>query len=223
MGVMKQSENIALRVTTVMMCACTLFVTGVVAHRQFFDNRANALEATPIDNWDDVISGGHRIGPLDAKVTVVEFSDFQCPFCREFATGTLGEVRRRFPKDVAVVYRHWPLSIHQWAYPAARAAECAAEQGRFIEFHDLLFAKQDSIGSKPFVGFALESGITNLDAFESCTEGTQMDPAIEEDIRLAKAVGGLGTPTVVVNGIRFLSAPDAMALDSIVRSLGGRN
>ena len=115
------------------------------------------------------------------------------------------------------MYRHWPLtSIHRFAYPAARAAECAGRQGRFEAFHDLVYAKQESLGLKTFAEFARESGVSNLRAFASCIATTTSVPAIEADISEALRVGGIGTPTILVNGYRLPEPPDSAALATII-------
>jgi protein-disulfide isomerase len=152
-------------------------------------------------DWARVSLAGHRLGPVNAPVSLVVFSDFQCPFCARFALEALPGLERRFPGKLAVIVRHWPLSNHAWAYRAARAAECATQQDKFREMHDGLFREQRSIGTKSFVAFARDAGIGDLGAFERCVSDDAPVQAIDRDIAEARAVGARGTPTLIVNGL----------------------
>src|SRR5262245_11239921 len=90
------------------------------------------------------IAGAHVRGPQDATITLVEFGDYQCPSCGYYSP-IVNEVLRRYPKDVRLEFHHFPLiQIHQFAMPAALAAEAAGEQGKFWEMHDMLYAKQET-------------------------------------------------------------------------------
>ncbi|MEP6591651.1 MAG: thioredoxin domain-containing protein [Gemmatimonadota bacterium] len=165
------------------------------------------------------MAAGHRIGVVGAQVTIVEFADFECPACRTFATRSMKAIRATYPTDVAMVFRHWPLEYHRFAYPAARAAECAGEQGRFVQYHDLLYAQQDSLGLKTFEALAGEAGVPNAQEFSKCVARRDSVPAIQRDVRAVLALRGTGTPTVVINGLHYTAVPDSASLDSIVRSL----
>jgi protein-disulfide isomerase len=154
-----------------------------------------------VDDWKRVAGGGHRMGPADAAVTIVEFSDFECPACRRFASETFPALQQRFPGQLALVYRHYPLRSHAAALPAARAAECAASQGRFEAFHDVLFAQVDSLRGLAFRWLAGQAGVADLDAFDRCAKSTARVSAIEADLAEVRRIGGQGTPTLVVNGM----------------------
>lgn len=168
-----------------------------------------------IEDWQELKSAGHRFGPEDADVTVVTFSDFECPVCRSFAVTTFPDFARRYPGRIALVYRHWPLTRHRFAYPAARASECAAAQGRFAEFHDAVYAQQDQLGLKTLREFAAEAGVPDLDTFDSCYESSEPVPSIERDIEAVRNIGGTGTPTVIVNGWLLRGGASPQVLDSI--------
>jgi protein-disulfide isomerase len=205
--------------------ACAVVVTGMALRREYAkplgssSTRLNAAPLKPVSGWGELIGHGHVIGNRDAQVKILEFGDFECPACRIFETKALAGIRARFPEQVSIVFRHWPLSYHRFAYPTARAAECAASQGRFVEFHYLVFSQQDSLGLKPYVEFARQSGVSDLVAFSHCTALTNQVPEIDEDNRVAVAIGGPGTPTVLVNGLLLPHAPDSLRLDSLVTSL----
>ncbi len=153
------------------------------------------------EQWSELTAVGHRFGPVDAKVTVVEFGDFECGACRQFAAQGLPEVLSKYPNEVAVIYRHFPLPSHRFAKPSAQAAECAADQGQFKPYHDALFAKQDSLGVKSFVSYASDAGVPDLERFEQCvTDGRLGMDVVERDLALATGLELQGTPTLVING-----------------------
>jgi protein-disulfide isomerase len=158
------------------------------------------------------------MGPANAKITIVEFSDFECPFCAKFSKNVISAIRRQYPNDVAFVFRHMPLPMHRFADPAARAAECAAVQGRFEEFHNSLFSKQDSLGLKSFGAFAQESGVGDLKAFEACTRRTDKNTVVQGDVAEATRSSVRATPTVIANGWWIHPAADSVRLDSLIRA-----
>ncbi len=205
-------------VSVAVLCAVVVAVTTV--HREFFSasgNRSGEPKPVPVSNWKSY-AVGHWFGSTDAPVTIIEFADFECPVCRTCAMGPLQAIRDKYPTQVAVVFRHWPLSYHRFAYASARAAECAGLQGRFEQFHDLAYLKQDSLGLKSFIDYARDAGVPDLPAFNSCNTATSPIPGIEADKVAAKAVGGSGTPTILINGLRLPGAPDTTRLEEFVRA-----
>jgi protein-disulfide isomerase len=170
-----------------------------------------------LPGWDTLIIVGHRSGAANAKVTILEFADFECPACRGFETVALPPAMARYGDSLAIVFRHWPLPYHRFAYPTARAAECAGAQGRFEQFRQGVYAKQDSLGLKSFLSFAIESGVPDTGAFLACNASNLPVPAIDRDSAVASHLGGRGTPTVVINGHLFGFVPDSARLDSLVR------
>jgi protein-disulfide isomerase len=141
-------------------------------------------------------------GPSDAWVTIVEISEFQCPFCQR-VTPTLKQVRDTYGDDVRVVFKHNPLSFHNNAKPAAKAAECAREQGKFWEMHDKLFENQRELDAPKLEEYAKQVG-TNVDQWKTCFASTKHEDRINGDQRLANQFGARGTPGFFING-RFLS------------------
>jgi predicted DsbA family dithiol-disulfide isomerase len=143
---------------------------------------------------------GPSKGPADATVTIVEFSDFQCPFCSRVLPA-LEELMERYPQDVRIVYRHMPLDrIHSRARPAAEASLCAEDQGKFWAYHDLLFANARTLGDADLKRFAQEADL-DVDAFEQCVSDRTFQAAVEKDVQAARAIGVTGTPAFVVNGV----------------------
>lgn len=193
---------VASQAATVTIVTCTVVLTILVLRREFFTpvppQTAQPVEVT---DWSQVVSRGHRLGPDDARVTLVEFGDFQCPYCASFALEVLPTIFEEFGEEVAVVFRHWPLPSHDEAYNAAKAAECAAFQGRFREMHDALFSGQAALGTKLYRAYAEEAGVADLEAFNLCYSAPAPVSAIEEDIAEARRIRARGTPTIVVNGL----------------------
>jgi protein-disulfide isomerase len=214
-----------LNVGTTLVVLCTVIMTGVTVRREFATPGRRAAPgpqpAERLASWRDISAVGHRFGPPDAELTIVVFSDFECPMCRTFATRTYPTVAARYPGRIALLYRHWPLRQHRFAYPAARASECAAAQGRFQQFHDLLYANQPMLGLRTFQQFAAEAGIRDVAAFNSCYEQEESVPAIERDIEAVARIGGTGTPTVVVNGWLLRGGASLQMLDSIAAEFLG--
>jgi len=174
-------------------------------------------EPVAVADWKEYAAVGHRIGSAGAPVTILEFGDFECPACRRFELDALRPIEAMYPSQVAVVFRNWPLPYHKFAYPSARAAECAGDQGRFEAIHDLFYAKQDSLGLKSFAAFARDAGVRDSAAFARCIGGARFERTITADSAAAKRIGGTGTPTLVINGLRLVSIPDSAELDRLVR------
>jgi len=137
-------------------------------------------------------------GAADGKLLLVEFSDFQCPFCAR-AQSTIDELMRRHGKDVTLVFKHLPIAqIHPEAIPAARAAWAALQQGRFWEYHDLLFAAQESLGADVYTALARQLAL-DLERFERDRNGEASAAAVDRDLALANQLGIQGTPFFLVN------------------------
>lgn len=160
-----------------------------------------------VDDWSSIVSDGHKLGPLEAPVTIVEFGDYQCPACRGWQP-EIEQLLDVFVDQVQFVYRHWPLPYHARAYPAARAAVCAAEQDRFWEYHRGLFASE-SLADEDFVRLAMSVAVPDLDGFQQCLVAAERVPSIEQDIATAESIGAPGTPTFLINGVILGSSSPA--------------
>jgi protein-disulfide isomerase len=139
------------------------------------------------------------LGRDDAPVSIIEFSDLQCPYCARFALQTFPEIRRHYVDTGKVRYaaKDFPLPFHPFAVAAAVAVRCAGEQGRFWEYRHALFAAQDRLGSSPYDSIAAE---LKLDAprFAACRADRQQEAAVRADVAMAKANGVASTPTFVI-------------------------
>ena len=151
--------------------------------------------------WMADLSTAHRVGPSDAPVQIVVYSDFQCTFCRELVP-VLQKVRAEFPQQVTIVYRHFPLEAHPRAFAAAVAAECAAEQGLFWEYHDKLFAASGDLDDAKLLELASSLGL-DQQRFNACMHSTPPRQAVEANLREAMELGLPGAPSVFLNGRRI--------------------
>jgi Na+/H+ antiporter NhaA len=171
--------------------------------------------AEPVDPEQD-----HIRGPVDAPVTVLEYGDFECPYCGQ-AEPVLRELLRDFG-DVAYVWRHLPLNdVHPGAQQAAEAAEAAAEQGAFWEMHDLLLERQDALGFRDLLGYAGELEL-DLDRFEEDLRTRSGSGRIARDVDSADLSAVSGTPTFFINGLRHHGAYDIATLSAAVKAARAR-
>lgn len=150
-------------------------------------------KAPAVDEKNDNIKGGK-----DAKVTLIEYSDFECPFCGRFEP-TVQQALQEYGDDIRVVYRHFPLSFHAEAQPAAEASECAAEQGKFWEFHDGLFENQESLGANLYETLAGELKL-NMSKFKDCVKTSKYKDKIQQQMAGGSSAGVGGTPHTFVVG-----------------------
>jgi Na+/H+ antiporter NhaA len=184
--------------------------------------RALLGTAQPLVDLDrDVdLERDHVRGPVDAPVTVVEYGDFECPYCGR-AEPVVRELLGDFG-DVRYVWRHLPLSdVHPNAQLAAEAAEAAADQGAFWEMHDLLFDHQDALGPSDLIGYAEQLGL-DAERFSDDLREHNGAAQIAEDVDSADISGVSGTPTFFINGQRHYGAYDIDTLSKAVRTAGAR-
>lgn len=139
------------------------------------------------------------LGREDAPITIIEFTDLQCPYCARFATQTFPELRRNYIDTGRVRFasRDLPLPMHAFAVPAAVAARCAGEQGRFWEFREALFAAQATLGPETYVEQARKHGL-DLEAFAACRRDGRQAANVRADLDLARANGITATPSLII-------------------------
>src|SRR5690606_17204431 len=127
-------------------------------------------------------------GPEDAKVTIVEFSDFECPYCAR-AVPAISEIKAKYGDKVRVAFRHFPLSFHKQARPAAEYAQCAAEQDKFWEMHDAIFETQAQLGSETALADAAKKAGLDTNALTACLASDRPRQAVDEDLGTGQKVG----------------------------------
>jgi len=196
--------------------AQALVRSGTPASQVYAAVLAKGVEAAPSrpDNKPEAPATAYRkvdfpadapgFGPKDAKVTIVEWSDFECPFCSRVGP-TLKQIKEAYPKDVRVVFRHQPLSFHANAKPAAEASMAAHEQGKFWEYHDKLFANQRALDRASLERYAEELKL-DMGKFKAALDSGKFRGKVEADAAAGAAVGANGTPTFFVNGREFVGA-----------------
>jgi protein-disulfide isomerase len=154
-------------------------------------------------------------GPATAPVTIVEFSDFQCPFCTR-VNPTLKQVGDKYGEKVRVVFRNFPLlQIHPQAAKAAEAASCAADQGKFWEMHDKLFANQQKLAVEDLKAHATELGL-KADEFNQCLDSGKKEADWKHDMNEGTSYGLSGTPAFFINGRLISGAQPLEAFSAII-------
>ena len=141
-------------------------------------------------------------GSPDAPVIIVEFSDFQCPYCSR-VNPTMEQIKTTYGDKIAIVFRDFPLPMHKEAPKAGEAAQCANDQGKFWEYHDKLFANQRALADENLKAYAVDLGL-DAAAFDSCLDAGKYTAEVEADKKAGAAVGVAGTPAFFVNG-QFLN------------------
>ena len=155
--------------------------------------------------YDIPTGDSYAIGPADAPITIVEFSDYQCPFCRRWHADVYESLLAAYPGKIRLVYRHLPLtSLHPDAFSAAEAAMCAGEQGAFWTFHEKLFSSE-ALGNSTYIQYAQDLGL-NMKNFESCVNDRKYQQAVDDDLNFAVDLGIRSTPTFFINGIALVGA-----------------
>jgi len=163
--------------------------------------------------WRALLDGkAPSFGPENAQVAIVEFSDFQCPYCA-LASETVKRIREAYGDKVRFVFRQFPLSFHQNARAAAKAALAAHAQGKFWQYHDRLFAHQASLDRKSLESYAQELGL-DVPQFKKGLDDGAFDPQIEADLALGRTAKVDGTPTMFINQRR---APNPTDFDAVAQ------
>jgi protein-disulfide isomerase len=194
---------------------------------------APAVVATPTlehVKYNIVTDGFPSEGPADAPITIVEFSDYQCPFCTQWHEQTYHQLLDAYPGKIRFVYRNYPLSFHQNALLGAEAALCAGAQNAYWKMHDKLFSEKDqmnnqqgtALGVDAYVKFATDIGLDGP-TFQTCLSSEKYKKQVQDDIDYANslptengepAVGG--TPTFFINGTRLVGAYPLASFQQII-------
>ncbi len=181
------------------------------------EQEKNTASNKPVVAYEDT-GEYHTRGNPDAPITIVEFSDFQCPYCSRFS-GTMEEVVVNYPNDVKWVYRHFPLdSIHPYARKAAEASECAGDQDKFWEYHDELFDNQSKIKTSFLEEVAEDIGL-DVDKFNECLTFDKYASKVEADYQEGISLGVRGTPGGFINGQAIGGAVPYSTLQGMIDDL----
>lgn len=174
---------------------------------------ANRLESVRLVSLDDP-----TLGPKDAKVVVVEFSDFQCPFCSQVFP-VVKELTKEYSDRVLFVYKDFPLiELHPQAVIAALAGQCALEQGKFWPMHDLMFTNQENLQEADLKKYAVQIGLNSLQ-FNSCLQSNKYLGRIQADFDLGLELGVKATPTFFINGRGFEGAAPLSEFEQVINQI----
>lgn len=159
-------------------------------------------------------------GPESAKVTIVEFSEFECPYCQKYVLDTYFQIQKDYDDKIRYVFRNYPLPFHTKAQITSEAAWCAADQGKFWEYHDKLFADKDTWLSQTdpketLVGFATQLGLDGVKFRDCLTTGKYTQP-VKNDMALGQKYGVSGTPSFFINGRLLVGAQPFSAFKTII-------
>ena len=166
---------------------------------------APVTEEPQFVRYDIPSEGFPSIGPANAPITIVEFSDYQCPYCRRWHEQVYEPLLAAYPGKIRMVYRHLPLtSIHPDAFAAAEAAMCAGDQDAYWPYHEKLFSSE-AFGMQTYVQYAQDLSL-DMDAFQACMTENKFKEAIEADSDFAVDLGIRSTPTFFINGLAIVGA-----------------
>ena len=164
-----------------------------------------ATQEPQYTRYDIPTQGAYAFGPENAPITIVEFSDFQCPYCRRWHEEVYGPLLAAYPGKIRMVYRHLPLtSIHPDALPAAEAVMCAGEQDAFWPYHEKLFSSE-TLGSEIYTQYARDLSL-DMTSFETCMADHKYQEAVQIDTDFAIDLGIRSTPTFFINGLPVVGA-----------------
>ncbi|MEW5867952.1 MAG: DsbA family protein [Chloroflexota bacterium] len=212
------------------------FVVGLSVGYLFWGRqsppRAAAPQATPqaaaqeerpqaAKRYDVPVDDDPILGPENAPITLIEFSDYECPYCRRWHTEVFDRLIQEYPDQIRFVYRDFPLSsIHPEATPAAEAADCANEQGAFWQFQNLLFSSSD-LSTETYIQYATDLNL-DVQQFTTCIESGKYSDEVQADYQYAAELGVRSTPTFFINGLPVVGAqPYDVFKDIIDRELAG--
>lgn len=169
-----------------------------------------------VKRYDVPTDGDPSQGPENAPVTIIEFSDYQCPYCARWYQDVYTRLMKDYQGKVRFVYRDFPLySIHPEAEPAAEAANCAGEQGAYWQFHDALFGQKNGLGGPAYTQYARELGL-NIDQFNKCVSEHRYKGEVDADFKFASNLGVSSTPTFFVNGLAIVGAQPFEVFQQII-------
>jgi len=167
--------------------------------------------------YDIPIEGFPSRGPQDAEIVIVEFSDYECPFCKRWYDQTYQPLLEAYPGKIRLVYRNLPLPElnHANAVSAAEAALCAGDQQSFWEYHDKLFSDEYGLGEEAYLKYAADLGL-DMGAFEECMTNRSHQEFVEKDRQFSKEFGVTGTPTFFINGLAVVGAQPLEVFQQVI-------
>ncbi len=212
---MKQKELLALVILALVLSGASLYFSFIAYQK--INELTEPRPAQP-EQAVATVDDDPQYGNANAPITIIEFSDFQCPFCKRWHDETWPLIKEQYVKagKVKLVYRDFPLTnIHQHALKAAEAAECAGEQDKFWEYHNLLFANQQALDVPSLKRYAKQLKL-NVNRFDECLDSGEKFKEVEQDFKDGAAAGVEGTPGFFVNAIAVSGAQPFSVFEPIL-------
>jgi len=208
-------RNLLPNIFTGILVICAVIVTSLSVHQYLVGRNAAAAPPTHVEDWQRLLTNRPvNVGSTGAALKIIEFSDYQCPYCRQIEPNLQALVKRNQNK-VAIVRYDLPLTqIHPYAFKAAIASRCAAAQGVYEPYETELF--HVDLASADWVGLAREAKVPDVPRFSSCLDSKETASLVEADIKTADRIGISGTPTLVINGKVLPGAVSDQALDQLI-------
>ncbi len=216
----KRLESVLTSVLTIAAVA----MAAAVVKREFFPNAeltaTSAATAKFHSNWTEARAVGVELGNSEAALQIVEFLDLECSACALYHQRSIKPfLRAADSADFSFVVVHRPLGMHQFAVPAARAAECAGAQGAFGVFVDSALAQQASFPAAPWEALAKQVGVKDMEAYSSCVQAEREMPRVLGGVSLATRMGINATPTILLNGWELPVPPSMETLQLFVAGI----
>lgn len=169
-----------------------------------------------VKRYDVPVANNPTLGSTSAPITLIEFSDYQCPYCKQWYDQVWPQLKAKYGDKIRFVYRDFPLeSIHPQAFPAAEAANCAGEQNKYWDYHNLLFGGNKDLGDATYTDYAQQVGL-DMVAFQKCLSEHRYQPAIQDNLNYATGLGVRSTPTFFINGLAVVGAQPFSVFDQII-------
>jgi protein-disulfide isomerase len=216
-------KSYAERLSSWLLTFAALVMAAAVVRRELHPAASRRTQAAAApefhSDWASLRAAGVEVGDAGGRIKIVEFVDFECPACRHYHLTVLSQFKNTFGlANISHVLVHLPLRIHRFAQAAAAASECARQEGVFASYVDALFARQDSLGLKPWQAYAKDAGVRDTLSFASCLRAPPSE-RIRAGIAFADSLGIHATPTVFVNGWQYAVPPSLGELSRLAERI----
>ena len=209
-----KSNQILNSVLTVILVLCAIIITVLVVKRELFNNKYTPKVRT-VQNWRTLVDDGHQIGTSNASVYIIEFTDYECPYCK-ILKKNIDSILVKYKDKVALIVYNFPLEIHSHAFDLALGGECAARQNKFKSYYDSVFNYSVKFEKLNLSHIAFSAGITDTASFMNCIESRTTFSIVNNDIEKGKEIDIEGTPTIIINGKLYEGSLTVKQLENAV-------
>lgn len=206
---------------TALLVGLAVIIGGMAIDQEFFEEPDMTSGLQYVEGWENITTGSFIEGNEEAPITILKFYDYQCPYCKQI-NSELEHLLEKYPDIIKIQYVHNPLANHEYAYPAARASECARKQQMFKPFHHVLFNYQSELGTLSLINAAEKAGIHDLEKFSSCVENNLTAEIVNENLALSEELNIVAIPTLIINGWIIEGAAPFEYLDGMIDYLTDR-